>query len=232
MMIVDYLLHDFLITIPILLWVFFVMKVISRWIYNFAIKKGYTPDSATYFGRKTIHFFASGLVALLIPILYKEPFIPFLSAILLAVYTFLLHKKDKLESWYQIKNNTKEVNFSIMGAISILIGWRFDRTFWLGVIPILFMSFGDGITGIIRNIKYRKRTKSWEGSIGMLLVCILIGLRMGWAGIIAGVLATIVEKIVPIDSNIMDDNIAIPVASLIVLIIFKSFYPSLAQSFF
>jgi len=232
MIIIDYLIHDFLITIPLLLWVFFVMKVISLWVYNFAIKKNYPPNSATYFGRKTIHILASGIASLLVPILYKEPILPFLSAIVLAIYTYLPHKKNKLNQWYQTKDNTKEVNFSIMWGISILVGWYFDRTFWLGVIPVLFMSFGDGITGIIRNIRYKKRTKAWEGSVGMFLVCTIIGLRMGWAGILAAILATIVEKVMPIDSNIMDDNIAIPIVSLITLIILKSFFPFLTQSFF
>lgn len=232
MIITEHLFYDFLISVPVLLWALFVMKFISRWVFDFAIKKGYPLDSATYFGRKTIHFLASGLVVLLIPILYKEPFVPFLSAIFLAVYTYLHHKKNKLQQWYQIKNNTKEVNFAIMGGISILVGWFFDRTFWLGVIPVLFMSFGDGITGIIRNIMYKKRNKGWEGSVGMFVVCVVIGSRMGWAGIIAAFLATIVEKIMPIDSNIMDDNIAIPIVSFLVLLIFSSFYPSLTQSFF
>lgn len=227
MLILDYLLHDFLITIPLFLWVFFVMKVISRWIYDFAVKKGYPPQSATYFGRKTIHILASGIASLLVPILYKEPILPFLSAIILAVYTYLPHKKNQLSQWYQAKDNTKEVNFSIMWGICILIGWFFDRTFWLGVIPVLFMSFGDGITGIIRNIMYKKRTKAWEGSLGMLTVCIIIGSRMGWAGIIAAIFATLVEK-----SDLIDDNISVPLVSLLILIILKSFYPSLTQSFF
>jgi len=232
MILIDYILHDLLITIPLFLWVLFVMKFVSRWIYEFAVKKGYPPDSATYFGRKTIHILASGVAALLIPILYKEPLIPFLSAIILATYTYLPHKKNQLNQWYQAKDNTKEVNFSIMWGISILVGWYFDRTFWLGVIPVLFMSFGDGITGIIRNMKYKKRTKAWEGSVGMFVVCVVIGSRIGWAGIIAAFLATIVEKIMPIDSNIMDDNIAIPIVSLLVLIIFSYFFPFLTQSFF
>jgi len=203
------------------------MKVVSRWIYNFAVKKGYPPDSATYFGRKAIHILASGVASILIPILYKEPIIPFLSAIVLAIYTYLPHKKNKLNQWYQARNNTKEVNFSIMWGISILVGWYFDKTFWLGVIPVLFMSFGDGITGIIRNIIYKKRTKAWEGSFGMLFACVLIGSRMGIAGIVAAIFATIVEK-----SDRIDDNISVPIVSLITLIIFKSFFPSLAQSFF
>jgi dolichol kinase len=227
MIIIDYLIHDFLITIPLFLWVFFVIKVISRWIYDVAIKKGYPPDSATYFGRKTIHILASGIAALLIPIFYKEPILPFLSAIFLTIYTYLPHRKNQLHNWYQVKENRQEVNFSIMWGVSILVGWFFDKTFWLGVIPILFMSFGDGITGIIRNIKYKKRTKAWEGSFGMLFACVLIGSRMGVAGILAAIFATIVEK-----SDLIDDNISVPIISLIILIIFKSFFSSLTQSFF
>ena len=220
MILIDYIFHDVLITIPLFLWVLFVMKVVSRWIYGFAVKKGYPPESATYFGRKTIHILASGITALLIPIFYKEPIIPFLSAIILAIYTYLPHKKNNLNQWYQTKENTKEVNFSIMWGISILVGWYFDRTFWLGVIPVLFMSFGDGITGIIRNIRYKKRNKSWEGSLGMLFVCVLIGSRMGFAGMIAAVFATIVEK-----SDLIDDNISVPIVSLLILIIIKFFIP-------
>jgi dolichol kinase len=227
MVIIEYLKYDFLITIPLFLWVLFVMKIVSRWVFDFAIRKGYPPNSATYFGRKTIHILASGVAALLIPILYKEPLIPFLSAIVLAIYTYLPHKKNQLNQWYQAKDNTKEVNFSIMWGISILVGWYFDRTFWLGVIPVLFMSFGDGITGIIRNIIYKKRTKAWEGSVGMFVVCVIIGLRIGSAGIVAAIFATIIEKL-----DFMDDNISVPVVSLIILIFFKSFFPSLTQSFF
>ena len=227
MIVINYLLHDLLITIPLFLWVIFIMKVVSRRIYGFAVKKGYPPESATYFGRKTIHILASGVAAILIPIFYKEPVIPFLSALILAIYTYLPHKKNNLKEWYQTKENTKEVNFSIMWGISILVGWFFDKTFWLGVIPVLFMSFGDGITGIIRNIRYKKRNKGWEGSLGMLIVCVIIGLRMGVAGIIAAIFATIVEK-----SDLIDDNISVPVVSLLILIIIKYFYPPLTQSFF
>ncbi|PIY91034.1 MAG: dolichol kinase, partial [Candidatus Nealsonbacteria bacterium CG_4_10_14_0_8_um_filter_35_10] len=78
-------LNDFLITIPLFIWVLFVMKYLSRWVYNLAVKKGYPPDSATYFGRKIIHIFASGITALLVPFLFKTPILPFLSALILAI---------------------------------------------------------------------------------------------------------------------------------------------------
>jgi len=207
--------HDLVITVPLFIWVIFVVKYFSRWIYDLAVKKGYPPDSATYFGRKTIHIFASGLIALSLPFLFKEPFLPFLSALILAIYTYLPHKKGQLYEWFQKKENIYEVNFCLMWGLVILAGWFFDKTFWLGVIPALFMSFGDGVTGIVRNIKYKKRTKAWEGSLAMLVVCVLIGLKMGLAGILAALVATIFEKL-----EFIDDNISVPAISFIVLAIF------------
>jgi len=208
--------HDLVITVPLFIWVIFVVKYFSRWIYDLAVKKGYPPDSATYFGRKTIHIFASGLIALSLPFLFKEPFLPFLSALILAIYTYLPHKKGQLYEWFQKKENIYEVNFCLMWGLVILAGWFFDKTFWLGAIPALFMSFGDGVTGIVRNIKYKKRTKAWEGSLAMFIVCALIaGLKMGLAGIIAALVATIFEKL-----EFIDDNISVPAISFIVLAIF------------
>lgn len=206
--------HDFVLTIPLFVWVIFVTQFLSKWVYKYAVKKGYPEQSATYFGRKSIHIFASGLVALLLPFFFKEPLIPFLMAILLAIYTFLPHIQNKIFNWFQVKENLHEVNFCLMWGFSVLIGWFFDKSFWLGVIPTLFMSFGDGITGIVRNIKYKKRNKGWEGSLAMLIISLLIGAKMGLAGVIAAIFATVVEKF-----DFIDDNISIPVVSFIILLI-------------
>ena len=216
------LIHDLILTIPLFIWVFFVNQNLSRWIFNLAIKNGYPKESAVYLGRKIIHILAAGLVALLIPFFFREAILPFLSAILLALYTYLPHRKERLYDWFQVKENTHEVNFSLMWGLVILIGWFFDKSFWLGVIPALFMSFGDGVTGIVRNLKYRTRTKAWEGSLAMLFICTLIGLRMGWAGIIAAFGATIFERF-----KFIDDNISIPVVSFLILLFFHQFYPNL-----
>jgi len=223
-MIRENIIHDLILIIPIFLWVLFVTQYLSKLIYNLAVKKGYPEDSATYFGRKFIHIFASGLIALSLPFLFREPFLPFLSALILAVYTYLPHRKKQLYQWFQIKENFNEVNFCLMWGLVILIGWFFDKSFWLGVIPALFLSFGDGVTGIVRNIRYQKRTKAWEGSLAMLIVCILIGFKMGWAGIIAAIFATIFEKL-----EFIDDNISIPIVSFLILLFFFIFYPTLTN---
>jgi dolichol kinase len=216
------IIQDLILSIPLFFWVLLITQILSKWVANFAIKKGYPKDSATYFGRKIIHIFASGVVALLLPFFFKEPIIPFLMALLLAIYTFLPHKTGKLFDWFQVKENIHEVNFCLMWGIIILIGWFFDKSFWLGVIPTLFLSFGDGITGIVRNLKYKKRGKFWEGSPAMFFTCLLIGLKMGWAGIIAAIFATIFEK-----SEIIDDNISIPAVSFLILLFFFKFHPQL-----
>jgi dolichol kinase len=205
---------------------FIVIQVLAKFVFKFAIKRGYPKDSATYFGRKFIHIFASGFVAILIPFFFKEPLIPFFSALIMAIYTYFPHKKEKLFDWFQVKENIHEVNFCLMWGLVILIGWFFDKSFWLGAIPALFLSFGDGITGIVRNLKYKKRTKAWKGSLAMLFTCFLIGLKIGWAGIVAAIFATISEKL-----EILDDNISIPAASFLILIFFYRFFPNLTKSF-
>lgn len=213
--------HDLILFLPLFLWVLLVVQVLAKFVFRFALKRGYPKDSATYFARKFIHIFASGIVALLIPFFFREPIVPFFSAILLAIYTFFPHKRGKLFDWFQVKENIHEVNFCLMWGIVILIGWFFDKSFWLGVIPALFMSFGDGVSGIVRNLKYKRRIKAWEGSLAMLLTCILIGLKMGWAGIIAAIFATIFEKL-----EFIDDNISIPTISLLILLFFFNFFPN------
>jgi len=218
--------HDLIVSIPILVWILFVINYLSRWVYNLALKKGYPKNSATYFGRKIIHIFASGLVTLSLPFLYREPFVPLMSGFALALYTYLPHRKKQLYDWFQVKENIYEVNFCLMWGLSILFGWFLDKSFWLGMLPALFISFGDGITGIVRNLKYKKRVKAWEGSLAMLFVCVLIGLKMGWAGIVAAIFATIFERF-----EFIDDNISIVISSFVVLAIFHFFFPALMTPF-
>lgn len=217
--------HDLIITLPLLLWIFFVIQYLSRWVYDFALKKGYPKHSATYFGRKIIHIFAAGVMTLFLPFFFREPFVPFVSGLLLGLYNYYFRRTEKLQDWYQVRENHHEVNFCIMWSLSILIGWFIDKSFWLGVIPALFMAFGDGITGIVRNFKYTKRNKAWEGSVAMFFTCAVIGgLKMGWAGIIAAVGATFFEEF-------NDDNIFIPLVSFITLTLFLYFSPGLTEPF-
>jgi len=74
---------------------------------------------------------------------------------------------------------------------------------WIGLMPLLFMSFGDSATGLVRAVTQKRHVKSWEGSLAMFLICSIIGfLSLGVYGVIVGSMATLVEKIPKIDDNI------------------------------
>ena len=120
-----------------------------------------------------------------------------------------------------------DVDFTLSWGLIILFTWYIDKSFWLGVIPVLFMAYGDGITGVIRNLKYNKRTKAWEGTAGMLVLCIIIGAKMGFAGIFAGIVCSLAERI----ENI-DDNITVPAVGLFILLIAHYYLPSLTLPFY
>lgn len=86
------------------------------------------------------------------------------------------------------------------------------------------MAFGDGITWVVRNALYRKRTKSPVGNVFMLEVCLLIGYTFAsmavhpivlWA-LFAAMVASIVERF---EIGPIDDNVPITLASMIILII-------------
>ncbi len=211
--------------VVMIIWVIFVVYFAAKWAYNIAISHGFSQASGTYFGRKVVHLLAGGIVAILLPYLFHEPILPLVMAALLSLFVYLPHRTGKLMYWFQDPNNEYEVHFTIMWGLLAFFTWFIDSTFWLAVIPILFMAWGDGVTGIVRNFIYKKRVKGWQGSVAMLIVSIPIGMRFGWAGIIAAVLATLAEK-----QGYIDDNIAVPVVAIAVLLIAYFFAPNLTAN--
>ena len=193
------------------LWVVIVVYILSRKSYEL-IKSKRDERSGVYFARKVIHFLAGGVVAILVPYLFKSPLIPFILASLLTIFVYIPHKTGKLMYWFQVEENIAEVYFTIMWGILIAVGWVFDV--WLGVVPILFMAWGDGITGLVRNFKYSQRTKAWEGNMAMLILCIPIGyLIYQWIGVLAAIASSIIEHF-----EVIDDNISVPLVSFLILL--------------
>ena len=204
---------DVPITLILLLWMGFVLLLASRWLYNYVVKRGWDPKRGTYLGRKFVHIFGAGVVAVTLPFEFHEPLLPFLFAMTLAVLTYTLHRTNHIWYWFQDSANLSETYFAITWGAAVLLTWFVDRTFLLAVVPTLFMAWGEGVTGVVRNLMYKRRTKAWEGSLAMLVVCIAVGALMGLAGILAGAVATAVERV-----EGLDDNISIPIASLAILI--------------
>ncbi|HET8689398.1 MAG TPA: dolichol kinase [Methanosarcina sp.] len=221
------ILADLPVFVILSVWNLFVLLVLSKKVYQFALKKGRSINSSMYFSRKAIHFLAGGLTAMLLPFIAHEPIVPAVTAFGLAIITYLPHKFNRRMYWFQDPENLYEVDFTLSWGLIVLFTWYIDRSFWLGVVPVLFMAYGDGITGVIRNLKYNRRTKAWEGTAGMLVLCMIIGAKMGLAGIFAGIVCSFVERV----ENI-DDNITVPASGLLILLAAHYYFPSLTASLY
>lgn len=118
-----------------------------------------------------------------------------------------------------------EVHFAIMWGFSIFFGWAlFECNYWFGIIPVAYMSFGDAVTGFIRNLIFKKRTKSWWGNLAMLITTFFIGSKLGLAGIISAFIASFAEHF---EWKFIDDNIIVPAVTILTLAIFYVYLPSL-----
>lgn len=191
---------------------------LTRRVYRIMVKLGVKHNVVVYYNRKIIHMVAGGVTALLVPLLFSSPLIPFLFAVSLG-YAIHRVRRRSLMGWFQTPDNSYEVNFCFAWGLSLLVLWLVTANPYYAVIPPLMISFGDAITGVIRNIVYGRRTKSWYGSLGMLAVSVLIGYYYaGNPGIVAGVVSTLVERFeIP---PYLDDNVLIVTASTITLLAF------------
>jgi len=101
------------------------------------------------------------------------------------------------------------------------IFWNLDV--WIAVTAALFMAFGDGITGIIKEHFYGKRENeravkglNW-GNLAMFLVCAPIGYVFeGVPGLVAAVYASLVEAFYGVD-----DNVTVPLGSAAIMWLLK-----------
>ncbi|MEM1589347.1 MAG: dolichol kinase [Candidatus Bathyarchaeia archaeon] len=209
-------------TVLLFIWVIFVAEILTRKLYKWMIGRNVQHNVAVYYDRKVIHILTGGLVAFLVPYVFETPIFPFAMACLLAVFLYIPHRRGRLMYWFQVEENAYEVSFCVMWGIVIALGWLVSGgNFWLGVLPVLFMSVGDAITGIVRNTIYKRRTKAWVGNLAMAAFSIPVGaMVLGLAGMLAGATASIMEHF---ESNPIDDNITVPLSAFLILV-FARFY--------
>ncbi|AWR96447.1 phosphatidate cytidylyltransferase [Acidianus sulfidivorans JP7] len=209
--------NDVLWGIVLTLWVMFVTLYLSKIIAN---------KTTIYVARKSIHMLGGGIVAVISPYVFSSPFLPIILSYLLSIY-LLFHRKGKMLDWFQDKENQGEVYFTFSFGTILLISWLIMPNFWdpgikylyVALLPLLYMAFGDGVTGIIRNYVYKKRVKGLWGSVGMLVVCASLGyFLLSIYGLISGVIATIVERL-----GKVDDNILVPFVSFLFLLLTVKF---------
>jgi dolichol kinase len=211
--------HEVVITLILFLWVIFISHFLTRIIYNHLMRRGLPHRVAVYYNRKVLHMLTGGLVAVLVPYVFRGPLLLIVMVAVLAVGNYLPHRMNRLFYWYQVEDNMYEVHFIIMWGVIMTLGFIIGNI-WLAVLPTIFMSFGDGITGIVRNSIYRRRTKSWWGNIAMMGICAPVGyFLLGIAGLAAGVAASLVEKF---EYKWLDDNITVPLVSFLILIAFNT----------
>jgi len=191
-------------------WNLAVIHYISRIFHDLATRWENIP--AQYVGRKAVHALGAGVTALLIPIFFEGYYwVVVGAALLFAAYIQVRRIRAPLRS-FQIEENAYEVHFAIAyGAIlgaGVLLG-----NVWIGLIPMLFMSFGDSATGLVRAYTQRDHVKSWDGTVAMFGVCSLIAYPiLGWYGIPLAAAASLIERLPNID-----DNITVPILSAAIL---------------
>jgi dolichol kinase len=192
----------------------YVMGVVvgTKYIYNYLRGRGLPHNVVVYYNRKVIHVFAGGVVALLVPIFFTSPIVPTIIAAILTLVTYLPHKRSKLMDWFQVEDNMFEVNFCVMWGVSIFVAWVLLGSPLYAVLPITFMAFGDAVTGFVRNLMYKRRTKSWWGNLAMFTVSAPIGYYfLGWLGLPIAAIASLIEhfEFKPIDDNVLISTVTL-----------------------
>jgi len=109
-----------------------------------------------------------------------------------------------------------ELTYPIAATASLAIGWGLMGDRWLALVPILFMAWGDAITGCVRTLVYKREVKGIWGSMAMAIVCLGVAAwyQPYWVGAAGAVTATVAEKLSPIARGWLDDNWVIIATSL------------------
>ena len=197
---------------------------LTRWIYLRLRARGVANNVVVYYNRKIVHMAAGGAVALAVPYLFTSPVYPLAIGLALTAFTLIPHVSGRRLEWLQTEENRNDVKFTLMWGLAIFVLWLLLDDPFLAILPPVFMAFGDGVTGVVRNAMFKRRTKSPVGNLFMLAVCIPAGfllagqaaLPIPWWGLIAGVVASIIERF---ELGPIDDNTLITVASSAVLLI-------------
>ncbi|NEX21888.1 hypothetical protein G3480_16500 [Thiorhodococcus mannitoliphagus] len=197
---------------------------LTRIPYQAMVDRGMEPIRAVYYNRKIVHMMAGGVGSLLVPFVFSDPWFPLICGLLLTTLTYLAHVTGLRFYWFQTEDNRNDVKFALMWSFSVSFLWWLLDNPWLAILPSLYMAFGDGVTGVVRNAIIRKRSKSPIGNLFMLLLCVPMGWTIGglaqpaiplW-GLISAVVATVVERY---EFGPIDDNILITVAASAVLLL-------------
>jgi len=183
----------------------------TKRLYDWMMKEGVDDNVAVYYNRKLVHIFAGGVSTLMVPLVFDSYYYPLVTGIILTVFAYIPYHRGKILYWYQTEDNMNDVKFCVMWGLIVSLLWFALKSPWVAIIPPAMMAFGDGVTGISRNLIFKRRTKHPIGNVFMLAVCLPIGYFFAgleglasW-GVIAAFVASFVERYEfgPIDDNIL-----------------------------
>lgn len=170
-------------------------------------------EYGTYLARKSIHILSAGVSVLLAPFLFSDLLVPAVFGSLMVAFTLVGHFR-KPYSWFQVKKNYADVYFT--AACTLLLTFFWNYNVWIGVLSALFLAWGDGMTGVVRNVVYGKRNKGIWGNIAMFVICVALAYfmngRVGYVAFVGAAFASIIERF-----ERVDDNISIPFGSAIIM---------------
>ena len=114
-----------------------------------------------------------------------------------------------------------EVWFPLASLPVIGAGWIWLDKSFMAISCLLFMAWGDMVTGIVRSQVYGRPVKGLWGSLAMLATCLVISwalIQPFWVGALAALVATTTEWACGDVSAIKwlrwaDDNLMIPLTS-------------------
>lgn len=196
---------------------------LTRIPYRMMVDRGVQPIRAVYYNRKLVHMAGGGIPSLFVPLVFTDFWYPMLGGVILGIFLHVAHATDRRLYWFQIEQNRNDVSFALMWWVSLAFLWWLLGDPWLAILPALFMSFGDGVTGVVRNYLIRRRSKHVVGNICMALVSVPLAWGVAsqadpalplW-GIIAALVASVVERY---EFGPVDDNVLIAVASTSILL--------------
>ncbi len=116
-----------------------------------------------------------------------------------------------------------EVWFPWVAVPVFAVGWWWFNRPFIAVACLLFMAWGDCVTGLVRSAVYGKAVKGLWGSAAMLVICLALSwafISPFWIGLVGSVIATFVEWSCG-DVGLVkwaDDNWAVPLFSLLCIL--------------
>ena len=188
---------------------------LSNIVYDFGVPQ--------YLSRKIGHF-AGGLAFLISALVFSSSWWPIILATFFGTL-LVIARVLKPETFRGVggsgrnKKVMAEVWFAWVAVPVCGISWLWLNKPLVAASCLVFMAWGDGITGLVRWYVYHRPVKGLWGSLAMLCVCLIISwmlLEPIWIGFIGSIAAVITEWAFGENGFFKwaDDNWAIPLISL------------------